>query len=420
MHKLFDKFLASRISEVFHNHQEAYKPDDWEKLYAKMNQGKTKTLIMFPFIAKAATVALLLGLSVFTVNDKEQMKERNIDFYSVISNENVIQEDSTLNQVSIQSKSASQDRVIVRIDKENRNKGFGKLDEQIAETENIDTIVFVKSDTLINKTSYDLQIVDIKKDIETQKEEIKKINDLKTESPKSNLLYDYSEFEVVENEKKENRFDFGVEVTSVTNYANEGEGSGFNLGGGISTSWHISKNFSFSTGMLLAHQSMDYSQNQSSNRVLESKDAIYAAPNSIEMVDLNTAESTVEFLGIDIPLNVQFKHKRIILTTGVSSLLYVQEKFSYSYNSIVTNTKYNTVSDKFETQNSVNQVETQEKSEIFSRFDFARLINLAVGYQIPLSKGDLVFEPYVKLPIGNISSYDIKMGSGGFAVRYNF
>jgi len=417
MHKLFDKFLASRISEVFENHQEAYKPDDWEKLYAKMNQGKTKTLILFPFIAKAASVALFLGLSIFTVNDKEQLKERNIETFAAISNEIVNQKDSTLNEAPKRTNSNNKRQAIVLLDNKTKNQGLGKQNVFEIGIENTDSILIVKSDSIKTKASFDLQIVDIKKDVEKQNDEP---NPLKTDSLKNDLLYDYAEFEILDNKKKEKRFDFGVEVKSVSNYANEGEGSSFNVGGGISTSWHISKNFSFSTGMLLAHQSMDYNQNQSTNRLLESKDAMYAAPNSIEMVDLNTAESTVEFLGIDIPLNMQFKHKRLILTTGVSSLLFVQEKYSYSYNSVVTNTKYNTVSDKYETENTVNQVETKEKSEVFSRFDFARLVNLAVGYQIPLSTGDLVFEPYVKLPIGNISSYDIKMGSGGLAVRYNF
>jgi hypothetical protein len=174
--------------------------------------------------------------------------------------------------------------------------------------------------------------------------------------------------------------------------------------------------------MIIARQSMDYNQSQSSEK-LRSNSATkdFNAPdNSIVMLDMNSAESKLEFVGIDIPLNVQFKLNKMIFTTGFSSLLYVQEKYSYSYNSMVTNTLYNSSTAKYETQNSVNQVNEQEKSELFNRFDFARLLNFAIGYNIPLTKGDLVLEPYLKLPIGFVSSQEIKMGSGGFAVRYNF
>ncbi len=419
MHKLFDKILATRISEVFQNHQEVYNPGDWEKLRAMMKQDKKRTIIWIPYFAKAATVALLLGLSVFTVNDIEQKDENNKGDIASISNKIEPQIDTADNQTIFIGKANNQEPVIAFFNRKSRSNGIEKSVVKTNGKEN-DEIVLLKSDTLENKDNSEIQLVDTKKEIDKQKEQIKKIDNSKPDSLKINSLDDNSDFLIVDDQKKDKRFNFGVEVASVSNYASEGEGSSLNVGGGISTSWHIAKNFSLSSGMLIARQSMSYSKNESSDMLMNGVAADYASSNSLNMIDVNTAESKLEFVGIDIPINIQFSHKRMTITTGVSSLLYVQEKYSYSYNSIVTNTKYNSTAGKFETQNSVKQVKTQEKSEIFNRFDFARLLNFAVGYKIPLSKGDLVFEPYVKLPIGDISSYQIKMGSGGFALRYNF
>jgi len=432
MHKLFDKTLTLRLKQVFQNHQEEYRPDDWEKLRAKLTKENKAVIIWFPLWAKAATVALLIGLSVFLVNVNQKEKTNELVSKSIIENRPNRKTDTLHNQILISQNTEDKEQKFIfqnkntLIDKFENTNGLinesKKSDTKIEQVNNENETVFANSDTIVNIDSSEFRIANLNKEFEKQKEETKVNDNSISDSNKINLYIDKTEFEIVDKTNNSKHFDFGVELASVSNYAVDGAGNSLNVGGGISTSWNISKNFSISTGMIIARQSMDYNQGES-NEMLSSTRAAkdFNAPaNTIAMLDMNTAESKLEFVGIDIPLNVQFKLNKMILTTGFSSLLYVQEKFSYSYKSMVTNSLYNSSTAKYETQNTVNQVNEQEKSELFNRFDFARLLNVAIGYKIPLAKGDLVLEPYLKLPIGYISSQEIKMGSGGFAVRYNF
>lgn len=418
MHKLFDKTLASRISEVFQDHQEAYMPGDWEKLLAKMTEGKKGMLIWLPYIAKAASIVIFIGLSVFTVNENSMNKQKYSESKTESGNtERIVlatvakKEDNSKNsknQVKSITKSNKLTKII-QIDKpENPNIEIEKSEIELV------TIIDSFPETYFDDKRY----ANVKENLKKNREAIIKMNNVKNDFSRLYLVED--NFDIAETEETGDLFDVGVELSSVSNYAAEGTGNSINVGGGISTSWNISKHLSLASGMIVARQSMNYNQSESMGQLRKNKSGDYAMENSLEMVDLNTAESELEFVGIDIPINVQFKLKRLVLSTGFSSIIHIQEKYNYSYSSNVTNTVYNLSMNRYETQSNVNQVNEQEKSEIFSHFDFASLVNFAVGYNIPLPKGAIVIEPYIKLPIGSISSQQVKMGSGGFAFKYYF
>ena len=263
------------------------------------------------------------------------------------------------------------------------------------------------------------RFVNIKRELELQRDVNRNLEKTKPDSNKTKTIDNLDEFEFVDSKKDPKQFDFGVEVASVSNYASGGEGSSLNFGGGINTTWRLSKILSFTTGMLMSRQSIKYNQNENDGTVKSNLDVLYAA-NVPQRVEANKTDLKYEFIGIDIPLNLQFKFKRIVLTTGLSSLLYVQEKYSHTVNSATNVANSNTVSNLYSYEVAVNQVNEQEKSQLFDKFDFARLVNIAIGYRMPLNKGAIMLEPYLKLPFINMNSSDLKMGSGGLALRYYF
>ena len=55
-----------------------------------------------------------------------------------------------------------------------------------------------------------------------------------------------------------------------------------------------------------------------------------------------------------------------------------------------------------------------------SRFDLARLLNISVGYAIQQEKTTAIVEPFVKIPLGAVSSQEIKMGMAGISLRLTF
>jgi len=232
------------------------------------------------------------------------------------------------------------------------------------------------------------------------------------------ILPELSDDNLADNQGKKDNFEFGVELASVSSYATNGTSSNLNLGGGFLAAYKLTKKLSLSTGMVISKQDLAY--NNSDNLYAAPGKAEYAASNSLNMIDGNSAESDISFVSIDIPMNLKYRIKKFILSAGISSLLFVNEKNSYNYEVVTNSIAYNTTTSMYESINSTRTVTRENKEDSFSHFDFAGLFNLSVAYDMPLPKGSLAFEPYLKLPLASVSSQDIKMGSGGVTVRYNF
>jgi hypothetical protein len=199
MSDLFDKIFVDRVNDVFTNHQESYRPGDWKKLQSKMNRSKRGIIILWPHIAKAASVALFLGVAVFTVNKYENK--------SVVSNFNEerlneyhqTNDNTTLNETTTTQNFAKKDNTVL-VDKSNTHENESSVN--MSEEKN-------KSETLIavNENDYDKykdigneRFVDVKLDLQRHHNEIAQMD--KKQSIANDLkLIEYEEF-VVENEEK--------------------------------------------------------------------------------------------------------------------------------------------------------------------------------------------------------------------------
>jgi hypothetical protein len=294
-------------------------------------------------------------------------------------------DNTTLNETTTTQNFAKKDNTVL-VDKSNTHENESSVN--MSEEKN-------KSETLIavNENDYDKykdigneRFVDVKLDLQRHHNEIAQMD--KKQSIANDLkLIEYEEF-VVENEEKTRKIDVGIELASVSNYSSEGTGNGVNIGGGIAAAYHITDKIRVTTGVMIAKQSIEYAPENNYQMAY----ADYAELNTANIADNQTVEkvssaaSEVSFIAIDIPLNVQFKHKRVSFSTGFSSLLFVQEKYNRTYNTVVSNKTYNTETRSYDIHNSVERISKDETSDPFDRFDFARLLNLSVGYDIPIAK----------------------------------
>ncbi|MCA1801706.1 MAG: hypothetical protein LC662_04515, partial [Rhodothermaceae bacterium] len=109
---------------------------------------------------------------------------------------------------------------------------------------------------------------------------------------------------------------------------------------------------------------------------------------------------------------------RYNLTLGLSSLIYLQQSFreeGVNYTGrLVRNEEFGTYN--IDIQSST--YSERDDQPAFSRFDFARLMNVAVGYSVRNKKNPLSFELYLKYPLGNLTSREISFGMGGISMRY--
>jgi hypothetical protein len=400
MQKLFDKILSEKIKKVFNNHQETYDPADWEKLKMQLT-GKKRGLIIWMQIAKAASVVLFVGVSTFYAN-KNDIKPQfgNIDNIGQTSI-NIAKSTETT------AKSIQQNHNNVEADRPT-NKYTTNGNQQASENNiTLNEIIHKKNITKHNRACSG-----------KKEQAVTVAENINTDSLKQVLQTQLSEFEPeIINEKQPSKFDFALALASIYSYSSQGTKGSINMGGGITASYNLSEKLSISTGLLVAKQSVDYS-NSSDLVFANTADRYEASINTLN--NGSNTDSKIEFVGLDIPLNIKYKIKKLIITTGISSLVYISEKKSYTTNEMLTNTLFNSVTNSYETVNTLQNVQLEENAPAFSSMDFASLFNLSIGYQLPLNKGSIIFEPFIKYPLGEISSANIKIASGGLSVQYYF
>ncbi|RLD84706.1 MAG: hypothetical protein DRJ10_00415 [Bacteroidetes bacterium] len=404
MQKLFDKILSEKIKTGFNNHQEPYNPADWENLKAQLT-GKKRGLVIWLNIAKAASVVLFVGISTLYVNRNDE----NLQSLYKVSN----------NQINVKSnKNQEKEEVYIAQEMDGVSKIYKTRKKVVADSLQNDIENNIAHE--INETESIKSIFVIIQTDSIKPEEFVALADSNShDSSKQIVQVQLAEKDFEIDQKKRNsKFDFAVAIVSMYSYSTQGAEGNINMGGGFTTSYNISEKFSISSGLMIAQQSLSYSGRYEgtdmvySNTLMDSKTTMVNNPAS--------AESRIEFVGIDIPLNIKYKLKRLIVTTGISSLVFVSEKRTYSANATVFNTSFNSATNNYETVKTTENFQIEDKSPSFNRFDFASLFNVAVGYEFLLKKGSMMFEPFIKYPIGEISSESLKIGSAGLSLHYYF
>lgn len=212
---------------------------------------------------------------------------------------------------------------------------------------------------------------------------------------------------------------WSVAAGSMMTYAGQQLAAGMGFSGGVISEWKATKTFRFSSGLLLAYQQF----------------AVDGMPLHPEMDKSNNtpdeyvvrtyADQEYEMLAFDIPLNIQYRFMEIggrqwFVSAGLSSLLYLQQHVSGQETAYVYANLPETAFDSHRTISYTSEVEVEANYDALQRFDFARLLNLSFGYEIKGAKSATIIEPFIKYPLGTLSSREIKMGMGGISLRYRF
>ncbi|MFN2373164.1 MAG: hypothetical protein ABR545_05085 [Cyclonatronaceae bacterium] len=218
----------------------------------------------------------------------------------------------------------------------------------------------------------------------------------------------------------------GITAGSMVTYAGSQFAGGTGFFAGAMQDWQLTESLSLSSGGLLAWNRFSYEP----EGAILSERALFTAlsRNSGESSELDVnvdydARRDFSWIAVDIPLNMKWdvggnSRGRYNLTLGLSSLIYLQQSFreeGVNYTGrLVRNEEFGTYN--IDIQSST--YSERDDQPAFSRFDFARLMNVAVGYSLRNKKNPLSFELYLKYPLGNLTSREISFGMGGISMRY--
>lgn len=411
MPESFDHKISNKIRSVFESYEEPFNEQAWNLMKEKLASKKRKRSLFFLDIAKAASLLLIVSLVIFVPFKMKYQKSKTSNLRIEKKNTNTI-----TNEVSIITKNNEIIKTNTNYAHEDKanlmNDPLITETKDLAEKNNFKVIDTVSSDTFNTNQIYAENITIIEIDTVVSKK-----NSDSSENNDNRPILRPDDDDFFFDKRKEKKLKFALAVSSHYTSSDIGAKDNINFGGGFLTGYMLSERLSVNSGVFLANHDMS----TQTTGILESFTKA-DSDNSLrkENAYIGNTETKIQLIGLDIPINIQLNFERFFVSTGVSSLVYLKQKYTEDYYVQNTSNVFNAETEKYETLYMYENVSITESESAFQLVDFAKLINISFGYRLPLKRGSLIFEPYAKIPTGSLTSYDISYGYGGFALKYRF
>ncbi len=219
---------------------------------------------------------------------------------------------------------------------------------------------------------------------------------------------------------EKNGHSWSVAAGSMLAFARQGISDGLGMAAGVVSEWKVAPGVTLTAGGLLTYHQFELVSLRSRGDFYD-----YAPGPELSGDMMVPRTSSYELLALDIPLNAQFDvaendKRRFYLAAGLSSILFLQEHFRDNQTLFSSNLVQDPATGEMVNRVTSQVVLLDEKTGAFSRFDAARLFNVSFGYVIKGTRGSTIIEPFLKVPLGSITSRELNLGMGGITLRYNF
>lgn len=152
----------------------------------------------------------------------------------------------------------------------------------------------------------------------------------------------------------------------------------------------------------------------------------YAAPELSGLSGTTTSfNADIDVVSIEVPVNIVFSLRKrqrsnLFVTTGASTLIYLSQHLSGNFNNTYTRETVDTYGG-VSYESMTTSVEIESEQEILNRIDFMGLANFSAGYSLPFGKtSNLVFEPFLQLPVKDLTSLNLRIRYGGLSMKIQF
>ncbi|MFI5163031.1 MAG: hypothetical protein ACHQHN_17250 [Sphingobacteriales bacterium] len=213
---------------------------------------------------------------------------------------------------------------------------------------------------------------------------------------------------------------FAVYTTTYINYA-KGSNHQFNVGGGLTSDIKLTNHLLVSTGISVTQNSLNYvGQLPAASPAANTLSDTYAPASLTASRYAFTSNSappafrnySASLVGLDIPLNLKFvidpQKTGTYFLAGLSSGTYINETYTYSYKNPSLFSA------------NVSQIQDQSTRSSFNGFYFAKTLNVALGTSYMIGHSHLVIEPFLKYPLEGLGSQQLRFGSSGVNLKFNF
>lgn len=433
----FDKKLSERIQHVFNLYEDDSADLGWKELRKKYPEKKVRSPFVYWLGSAAAALLLIAGtwLLVDQTSTNQKMDKNKGQTISKNVKEIPHYPDAPIRTPVPQAVQVSSGTKHPKFIESGVNddapitSGLKNVPEEISIASAIldSSGSAMNSGSNMNKEPAALQQPIKESDIQAYKE---------PDAPKKNLssaTENYDDLQRAKNAmlsnnkapiakvKKDAKLSFSLFAGSHVSYA-EGSKSSMNTGVGVSSELGITRNLKFSTGLSLAQNTLKYNKKipeqvassfitSSSSRI---SNLMVAGPETkTSAINYSINGYDASLLGLDVPINLKYtvfqKENELYIVAGLSSNFFFDETYTYAYG-------YNSLE---ENSFQVHPDETTTTSS--STFDFARMLNLSVGYGYPIGKqSKLSLEPFLKYPLGGLGAQNLRFGAAGLNLKWSF
>ena len=206
-------------------------------------------------------------------------------------------------------------------------------------------------------------------------------------------------------------------VTNVGNAASTSPG----VAAGFYLEQKITKRISLRPGLALAMNSVG----------IDNKSGVYSFASLIPLSDGNSGTLTsgkgqLNLFAMELPLNVVFKvynkgRSGISLSAGTSTMIYFSQEFAGDFVNRYTQDKYDAETNSMSTETRYSSVSVKNSYGTLRHTDFFGLASFSAGYSLPYGRtGAILIEPFMQLPVRELTALDLRVHYGGISVKVCF
>lgn len=194
---------------------------------------------------------------------------------------------------------------------------------------------------------------------------------------------------------------------------------------GVSVGFYIehdlTRRISVRPGLSIARNTYDL------KNTTDTKALSYTAPvlNGLSG-SLESYKAQVDVFSLEVPVNLVFtiwerSKSNLFVSTGVSTVIYLNQHLSGSFRNKYLKESIDMATGQVYNETNYTMVEVENEHEAFSRVDYFGLANFSAGYSLPFGKnGSILVEPFMQLPVINLTSLNLRIRYGGLSMKIRF
>lgn len=410
--KQFDDIFREKVNTAFSNSDYSHLADAGWKAFVKKQKGGKKLAIIIPFWAKAATVALFISAGGVLLYKYQNDRELVIASYESHPDTKVNSEKISSDEgKSEKPRSNASEKVL---------QSIGNKPEKMTVAQSVpqpESQIF-KEQPVRDEDEYENAVVP-KDTVKYERKESTQADNENT-SPRiaiaDPLLADISSEESEVERKTSLIAGFSGIMSEAGNMSSVTPG----VSVGFFVDQKITRRISFRPGLALAKFAYG-TVNVATSKVM------YGAPADLSnsQASFDSYENKLDIVTMEIPMNMVFTilekgKSSLFLSAGASTVVYLNQKFSGNYSGVFTNKYYDAVSGTYSNSTSTQSFRVASEEKAFSHVDYFGLANISAGYVLPVGKSRMLVEPFIQLPVSELTSLDLKIRNGGLSLKFSF